>query len=59
MKTLFLLLELLTDGDTVRNVLHSCFTAGVVSVAVLFLLVTYQVLRRSSVRRTTPAPSRA
>jgi len=59
MKTLFLLLELLTDSDAIRNVLHSCFTAAVFSVAVLFLLVTYQVLRRSCVRRTAPAPSRA
>jgi putative effector of murein hydrolase LrgA (UPF0299 family) len=59
MKTLFLLLELLTDSDAIRNVLHSCFTAGVFSVAVLFLLITYQVLRRSCVRRATSAPSRA
>ncbi|HMD10584.1 MAG TPA: hypothetical protein VKH63_23845 [Candidatus Acidoferrum sp.] len=55
MKALFLLLELLTDGDAIRNALHSCFTAGVVSVVVLFLLLTYQVLRRSY----APAPSRA
>jgi putative effector of murein hydrolase LrgA (UPF0299 family) len=55
MKTLFLLLEFLTDGDAVRNVLNSCFTTGVVSVVVLFLLLTYQVLRRSY----APAPSRA
>ena len=54
MKALFLLLELLIDSDAVRNVLDFCFTAGVASVVVLFLLVTYQVLRRSCVRRTTP-----
>lgn len=59
MKTLFLLLELLTESDVVRNVLQSCFTAAVVCVAVLFLLVIYQVLRRSCARRTTAAPSRA
>jgi putative effector of murein hydrolase LrgA (UPF0299 family) len=59
MKTLFLLLELLTDGEAIRNVLHFCLTAGIFSVAVLFLLVAYQVLRRSCGRRTTPAPSRA
>jgi hypothetical protein len=59
MKPLFLLLDLLTDSDGIRNVLHSCFTAGVVSVAALFLLLTYQVLRRSCARRTAPAPSRA
>jgi hypothetical protein len=59
MKTLFLLLELLTDSDVIRNVLHSCFTAGIFSVAVLFLIITYQVLRRSCGRRTMPAPSRA
>ncbi len=58
MKTLFLLLELLTDSDVIRNVLHSCFTAGVFSVAVLFLIITYQVLRRLCVRRATPASSR-
>lgn len=56
MKALFLLLELLTDSDAVRNVLDSCFAAGVV---VLFLLAAYQVLRRSCRRRTTPAPSGA
>jgi hypothetical protein len=55
MKALFLLLELLIDSDAVRNVLDFCFTAGVASVVVLFLLVTYQVLRRSCVRRTTPS----
>jgi hypothetical protein len=59
MKALFLLLELLTDSDVIRNVLHSCFTDGVFSVAVLFLLAAYQVLRRTCMRRTTPAPSRA
>jgi hypothetical protein len=59
MKTLFLLLDLLTDSDVIRNVLHTCFTAAVFSVAVLFLLIAYQVLRRSCARRTTPAPSRA
>jgi hypothetical protein len=59
MKTLFLLLELLTDSEAIRSILHSCFTAAVFSVAVLFSLVIYQVLRRSCARHTTPAPSRA
>ncbi len=59
MKALFLLLELLTDNDVIRNALHSCLTAGIFSVVVLFLLAAYQVLRRSCERRTTPAPSRA
>ena len=59
MKTLFLLLELLTDGDAIRNILHSCFSAALVSVAVLFLLGTYQVLRHSCLRRNTATPSRA
>lgn len=59
MKTLFLLLELLTDRDAIRNILHSCFTAALVSVAVLFLLGTYQVLRHSWLRRNTATPSRA
>jgi putative effector of murein hydrolase LrgA (UPF0299 family) len=59
MKTFFLLLELLTDGEAIRNVLHFCFTAAIFSVAVLFLLITYQVLRRSCGRRTMPAPARA
>ncbi len=38
MKALFLLLELLTDSDAIRNVLNYCFTAAVFSVAVLSLL---------------------
>ena len=59
MKTLFLLLELLKDSDVIRNVLHFCFTTGIFSVAVLFLLSAYKVLRRSCGRRTTPSPSRA
>jgi hypothetical protein len=58
-KTLFLLLELLTDGDAIRNILHSCFTAALVSVAVLFLLGANQVLRHSCLRRDTATPSRA
>jgi hypothetical protein len=59
MKTLFLLLELLTDRDAIRNILHSCFTAALVSVAVLFLLGSYQVLRHSCLRRNRATPSRA
>jgi hypothetical protein len=59
MKALFLLLHLLTDSDAIRNVVHSCFTAAVVSVAVLFLLGAYQVLRRTCTRRDSVASSRA
>jgi hypothetical protein len=59
MKALFLLIELLTDSDVIRNVLNSCFTAAVFSVAVLSLLVTYQVLRRSCGRHNSLADSRA
>jgi hypothetical protein len=58
MKALFLLLELLTDRDTVQNVLQSCFTAAMVSVVVLFLLGVYQVLRRSCARHNAASPSR-
>jgi hypothetical protein len=58
MKALFLLLELLTDGDAIRSVLHSCFTVGVVSVVVLFLLGVYQAFRRSCRRRYSASPSR-
>jgi hypothetical protein len=59
MKTLFLLLELLTDRDAIRNILHACFTAALVSLAALFLLAAYQVLRHSCLRRNTATPSRA
>jgi hypothetical protein len=59
MKTLFLLLELLTDSDAVRNVLDSCFTAGVVSVVFLFSIGAYRVIRLSCLRRNTATPSRA
>ena len=46
MKTLFLLLELLTDSDAIRVVLHSCCTSAVVSVVVLIFVGSYQVIRR-------------
>jgi hypothetical protein len=59
MKTLFLILNLLTDTEAIRNVLHSCFTAALASVAVFFLLGTYLVLRRSMLRRNTATASRA
>jgi hypothetical protein len=59
MKALFLLLDLLTDSDAVRNVIHSCFTAAVVCVAVLFLLGAYQVLRRTCTHRNSMTSSRA
>jgi flagellar biosynthesis regulator FlaF len=59
MKTIFLILNLLTDTEAIRNVLHSCFTAALVSVGVFVLAGTYQVLRRSSLRRNTGALSRA
>ncbi len=51
MKAIFLILNLLTDSEAISNVLHSCFTAALVSVGVLFFVGTYQVLRRSSLRR--------
>jgi hypothetical protein len=57
MKALFLLLELLTDRDTVQNILQSCFTAAMVSVVVLFLLGAYQVVRRTCARRNAASPS--
>jgi hypothetical protein len=59
MKTLFLLLEFLTGPEAIRNVLQSCFTAAVVSVAVLSSLGGYQALRHSFSRRNTSSPSRA
>jgi len=59
MKTLFLLFSLLTDRDAIRNALHACFTAAVVSVAVFFFLGCYQAIRRSWLRRSTATPSRA
>jgi hypothetical protein len=59
MKALFLLLELLTDGDAIRTFLQSCFTAGVASVVVLFLWGGHQVVRRSCTRRDSTSPSRA
>jgi hypothetical protein len=59
MKTLFLFLELLTDGDALRNILHSCFTAALVCVGTLLLLGTYQVLRPSCLRRNAATPSRS
>jgi putative effector of murein hydrolase LrgA (UPF0299 family) len=59
MKALFLILDLLTDGDAIRNVMHSCFTAAVVGVAILCLLGAYQVLRRSRSGRAGAALSRA
>jgi len=59
MKALFLLIELLTDSEAIRNVLNCCFTAAVFSVAILSLLATYQVLRRSCGRRNSLANSRA
>jgi hypothetical protein len=59
MKTLFLILNLLMDGDAIRNIVHSCFTAALVSVGVLFSLGAYQMLRHSCVRGNTATPSRA
>jgi hypothetical protein len=59
MRTLFLILNLLTDADAIRNALHSCFTAALVSVGVLSLWGAYQVLRHSCGRGKTATPSRA
>jgi hypothetical protein len=58
MKTLFLLLELLTDSDAIRAVLHSCFTSAVVSVVVLIFAGGYQLIRRSLLRSNCATPSR-
>jgi hypothetical protein len=58
-KTLFLLLELLTDSDAIRVVLHSSFTSAVVSVVVLIFVGSYQVIRRSLLRPNSRTPSRA
>jgi hypothetical protein len=59
MKALFLLLNLLTEGDAIRNVLHSCFTAALVSVGVFVLLGAYQVFRRWHSHRNTGTVWRA
>ena len=59
MKTLFLLLELLMDSDAIRVVLQSCCTSAVVSVVVLIFVGSYQVIRRSLLRRNSAAPSSA
>jgi hypothetical protein len=59
MRTLFLILELLTDGDAVRSAVHACFTVAVTCVGILSLLGAYQVLRRSLLRRDGAAPSGA
>jgi hypothetical protein len=59
MKAIFLILNLLTDTEAIRNILHSCFTAALVSVGVFFLAGVYQVLRRSSLRRNTATLSGA
>jgi hypothetical protein len=59
MRTLFLILELLTDGDAIRSAVHACFTAAVTCVGILSLLGAYQVLRRSLLRRDGAAPSGA
>jgi cytochrome bd-type quinol oxidase subunit 1 len=59
MKTLFLILDLLTDSEAIRSVVHACFTAAVTCVGVLSLLGAYQVLRRSLLRRDGAAPSGA
>ena len=57
MKTLFLLLSLLTEPNEIRSVIQSCFTSGVVSVGVFFVLGCYQAIRRSSLRRNGGTPS--
>ena len=59
MKAIFLILDLLTDSEAIRSVLHSCFTAAVVCVGVLFLLGIYQVLRTFCLRRDGAAASGA
>jgi hypothetical protein len=61
MKTLFLILNLLADPDAICNVVHSCFIAALVSVAVFVLLGAYQMLRRLGLRRNinSATPSRA
>jgi cell shape-determining protein MreD len=59
MKTLFLLLGLLTDSDAIRIVLHSCFTSAVVSVVVLIFAGSYQLIRRSLLRPNSATPSHA
>ena len=59
MKTLFLLLDLLTDSGTIRGALHSCLTVALVCVAILSLLGTYQLLRRSCLARLLAPASRA
>jgi len=59
MKTLFLLLSLLTEPNEIRSVIQSCFTSAVVSVGVFFVLGCYQAIRRSSLRRNSGTASGA
>ena len=59
MKTLFLLLSLLTDGNQLRSLFDACFTTGVASVLALSLFGFYHAIRRAYPRRNSGAASRA
>lgn len=58
MKTLFLLVDLLTDRDSIVACLHSFFTSGTVSTALLIFLGCCQAIRLSFLRGRHPVVSR-
>jgi hypothetical protein len=58
-RALLLLLNLLTDYQALEALARDVFTFGLVNTGIACMLTGFAIVRRSKLRRSTTAPSRA
>ena len=58
-KALVVLLDSLTNYQAVADLVHAVFLFGVANTGIVFVLVSFMIVRRWMIRRNGAAPSRA
>jgi hypothetical protein len=58
-RSLVLLLDLLTDSQLLEALARDVFTFGLVNTGIACIFASFEIVRRSKFRRPTAAPSRA
>jgi hypothetical protein len=58
-RSLVLLLDLLTDYQALEALARDVFTFGLVNTSIACILASFEIVRRLKLRRSIAAPSRA
>jgi hypothetical protein len=58
-RSLVLLLDLLTNSQALEALAHDVFTFGLVNTSIACIFASFEIVRRLKLRRSIPAPSRA